>query len=80
MIKRTPEEKAENLINYFAGKTYPGQIRLNAHAVINDANRMIATNAERLRANKYPSEPFKAAYYSLYELKQYLENEIKNKL
>lgn len=73
-MKKTPQEKAENLINYFDGKTYPGQIRLNAHTVINDTKRMIEVNAERLRHNKYPSQTFVAAYYNLYELKKYLEN------
>jgi hypothetical protein len=78
MTKRTPQEKAERLILYFTTARLPaGPFNLNRCTVDNNISVSIETLTLRLRHSDPGKLAFRAAYMSLYELKQYIENEHK---
>ena len=76
MTKRTPAEKADNLIAFFKGREMPaGPFRLNCCTVVNDINVTINTLTLRLQNARPSTLMFNATYLALYELKKHIEND-----
>ena len=71
------QEKANNLIAWFADKKIFGPINLKPGVKITDPGKYIAAQVPILE--NYKSDPFNkifvAAYYRLFYLKKYMENE-----